>query len=686
MKTRILIMLAIGLLGFSGIAFAVPELDPEHAFSFSEFVFVGKVKSVEILSEPVIFRSEKSSSEKSGIAKYEIEVIEYLKNSGPESFTVSGYFLREPHGMAYETYPYEINDVVKFYLQPNVHTEEEDLIIRTGDTKLLFNCDESVTNQIPVHQKYHCWPEPMGHPLRDINPSDVYDPIRLEFIEEQCHKHGPQEHFGQLRYANDTHKINLQTCEWDTRFNSGISLDRTVYSRPFQGTDSRADWEIALNDINNWMREQLSLVFGHLQNFVVVVQFAHAGCAAAIIPQPCFDSFSASHESFTENAIMKDFGRYLDSNYDDWKVSDRNWDHKDKTLVLPAILCTEFIADGSKHYRMANWIDEKRISSWESHYNPFMCDKWLPPIDDGIKISWSQEIYQAERSGIVTVIDQSMNKNPNEDEFFQIIVQSDVDRTGISIIVYETDFNSGIFEGEVGFSPTEKSSGMLLLLEDAVYAKHEGNTARSKIILVENPFTTQPTLDNSEIQSYIDGCDPLLHKKTLPDVTIETETRWYDLQYCMWRPHYPDVSNIDNCVDLFNILYDFHTAPKPDCGLQRYNEDGTPRGVCEPAEFLASMFGDTNLTSSVCSTNYSEWAYKTKANDDVFYVFEKMEIFQDRQLKRVLDRCEENNPNRSVTYFENYTHSITSASCEWVVKEIPKKYNLFLLVLMKTQY
>ncbi|MCE2506414.1 MAG: hypothetical protein J4F36_08110 [Nitrosopumilaceae archaeon] len=167
---------------------------------------------------------------------------------------------------------------------------------------------------------------------------------------------------------------------------------------------------------------------------------------------------------------------------------------------------------------------------------------------------------------------------------------------------------------------------------------------------------------------YIENCDPLLHKKTLPDITIETETQWYDLQYCMWRPHYPDVSNIENCVELFDTLYDFHTSPGPSCVLQRYNEDGTLRAICEPPPFLGSMWSDENLKNSKCTENYSEWAYKTKANDDVFYVFEQMDKYQDRKLDRVLDRCEEQNPNKSIRYFENYTHSINSESCEWNIK------------------
>ena len=399
------------------------------------------------------------------------------------------------------------------------------------------------------------------------------------------------------------------------------------------------------------------------------IQYAYAGCTATIIPQPCFDSFMGSHESLTEDIIMKDLARNLETNYGDWVLVDRNWDFEDEYLDLPAIICTEYIVDGSKQYRMAQWVDHYRISSWENHYNPLMCDRWLPPVDDGIKITWDKKSYQADRQGLVTVIDQSMNKNPNEDEYFEIQVHSDVDHAGISLTVTETDLDSGTFEGMVFFSPTMESSGSLLLVEDAVYAKHAGNSAKSKITIVEKSFVhSQTVFSNSELQRHIDECDPVLHKETLPDITIETETVWYDLQYCMWRPHYPDVSSIDNCVDLFNTLYDFHTAPSPNCGLQRHNEDGSPRGVCEPPPFLGGLYSDKNLTTSNCALTHPEWAHKTKANEDVFYVFDEMERYQERQLKRVLDQCDESKPNKNIRYFENYTHSIDSGSCDWNLK------------------
>lgn len=95
-----------------------------------------------------------------------------------------------------------------------------------------FDCNEAVKNEIPTDWKYDCYDEPLGNPLRDIILSYPDDPQRLEFILEHCARHGPLDYVGYLRYLNDTHLIDLDTCEWDTRTNSGITLDRTVYPVP----------------------------------------------------------------------------------------------------------------------------------------------------------------------------------------------------------------------------------------------------------------------------------------------------------------------------------------------------------------------------------------------------------------------------------------------------------------------
>lgn len=60
-----------------------------------------------------------------------------------------------------------------------------------------------------------------------------------------------------------------------------------------------------------------------------------------------------SHEPMTLKSIMENYAKNIESRYPDWDLSDRNWDDFDKKLNLPAIICTEFVAEGITQYRMA---------------------------------------------------------------------------------------------------------------------------------------------------------------------------------------------------------------------------------------------------------------------------------------------------------------------------------------------
>ncbi len=138
-------LIMLFFLGFFGTVYAVPQLNSGTAFDYSEIVLVGKILSVDILSEPQITKSENYYSEVSGIALYKVEIEEYLKNpSDADTVTVPGLFLRKPHPMAYETYPYEVGQRVLLYLQKNDYGYAgTDLIIRAGDSKVIGDllCD-----------------------------------------------------------------------------------------------------------------------------------------------------------------------------------------------------------------------------------------------------------------------------------------------------------------------------------------------------------------------------------------------------------------------------------------------------------------------------------------------------------------------------------------------------------------
>lgn len=99
------------------------------------------------------------------------------------------------------------------YIQPDTYEIlDEELIIRDRYSTILFNCDDAYLNEIPVDSDYHCYPEPMGHPLRDWSLG-LDDSAKPEYIEEQCQNEEYREFFDELRWNNETHNINLETCK-----------------------------------------------------------------------------------------------------------------------------------------------------------------------------------------------------------------------------------------------------------------------------------------------------------------------------------------------------------------------------------------------------------------------------------------------------------------------------------------
>jgi hypothetical protein len=54
-------------------------------------------------------------------------------------------------------------------------------------------------------------------------------------------------------------------------------------------------------------------------------------------------------------------------------------------------------------------VDKFKISGFENHGNDWMCNKWLPPVDDGITIKCDKRHYLPDGVGTVQVIDKDMN-------------------------------------------------------------------------------------------------------------------------------------------------------------------------------------------------------------------------------------------------------------------------------------
>jgi len=258
------------------------------------------------------------------------------------------------------------------------------------------------------------------------------------------------------------------------------------------------------------------------------IQYSYASCVAPLVGPagPCFDSFSVSTgPPLTEKSIMENYARNIELNYGDWQMSDRKWDNEDAILQLPAIICTEFVVDGIKQYRMVKWVDSQTISSFESHRDDSLCDKWLPPIDDGIKLKWDKELYSSDDIAQIQVIDKDMNLDPTLMDSFEIHVFSDTDHTGIQLTVTETEPDAGYFYGNVFLTDTGESSGTRLLVEDAIRAEHKMNTARSKIIneqrdsyeleiIAEPGITTCDVLHIPIVNYALDGCEDIEYFKS----------------------------------------------------------------------------------------------------------------------------------------------------------------------------
>ena len=300
---------------------------------------------------------------------------------------------------------------------------------------------------------------------------------------QNCVPAGPDVIIPSIGLYNHTHSFDLQTCSWDPIEHGSPGFLESLYV--------------------SFVEPLFIEVADGLET-----KYAYASCAAPLLgpPGPCFDSFSVSPDSqLTERSIMEDYARNIELNYPDWQMSERKWDDEGTSLRLPAIICTEFVADGTKQYRMAKWVDLRTISSFENHRNDFLCNKWLAPIDDGVKIKWDKPNYLSDDVGIVQVIDKEMNQDNKNTESFSIRVWSDIDHMGIELTVTETDADSGIFEGNVFFTANDKSGDARLLVEDAVRAEHKSSIGFVRIV-DEKPGDV--VLGESNVKNFGDTANP----------------------------------------------------------------------------------------------------------------------------------------------------------------------------------
>ena len=227
MKTRFLIT-ALVFTGIFVTVYAVPESDPESSFRYSEIVVEGKILSADIISEPVIYRNEDTYYEQSGIAVYDVQVVKSLKNpDNVKTITVAGYFLREPHPMAYETHPFEVGQNVLLYLQENTHGDgNTDLIIRSSTSKIIA---DSYLDMLPP---YKSGPAPEGNFV-------FFDCKWVEIPSHWKYENGKwQEDPSVLKLGPEPDPVcpDVGVCTCPGKYNYYNSTDNRCYSSPYLTT------------------------------------------------------------------------------------------------------------------------------------------------------------------------------------------------------------------------------------------------------------------------------------------------------------------------------------------------------------------------------------------------------------------------------------------------------------------
>ena len=105
------------------------------------------------------------------------------------------------------------------------------------------------------------------------------------------------------------------------------------------------------------------------------------------------------------------------------------------------------------------------------------------------EIQWVDATYSTKGRGRIRVIDPDMNLNPNEIDKVEVKVWSDSDTIKKSLILFETNTNTGIFEGEINFDPKISNESTLQVSEgDTITAEYVDYT-------LPDPYTTADELD-----------------------------------------------------------------------------------------------------------------------------------------------------------------------------------------------
>lgn len=152
------------VLSQTSLVYASPQQDPQTAFDNAEYVVIGKILSVEILSVPYT-----DPSVPVGIALYEIDVEEYLKNpSDVDIIQVPGTYVNELNPRGTNDLIYEVNQRVLLYIQKDYPDTLPgyDLIIRDHESRVL---DDSVCDREATYQNGLCVATTYAVSIENIN-------------------------------------------------------------------------------------------------------------------------------------------------------------------------------------------------------------------------------------------------------------------------------------------------------------------------------------------------------------------------------------------------------------------------------------------------------------------------------------------------------------------------------------
>ncbi|WP_316506599.1 hypothetical protein [Nitrosopumilus sp.] len=207
------------------------------------------------------------------------------------------------------------------------------------------------------------------------------------------------------------------------------------------------------------------------------------------------------------------------------------------------------------------------------------------------QLSWLQQTFLPSEAGKIQLVYSVMNKQADAIEFIQVYVWSDTDLKGITVNLYETDNNSGIFEGKVMFTYDISTENKLQINDgDKIFVKYTDQNliseseyeiiSKSQIAIVDMPVATTG-MSNMRI---IDA-DGVLIKNVLADVGVQVST---------------DLENLTNETQPFIHILQIQNAENVTVQLSWIEGDFYPKQKFHSSSsWLPFESGDHTITSFV---------------------------------------------------------------------------------------